>query len=141
MVVPSFVRQALAGRPITVFGDGSQRRCFCHVSDVVQAMVGLMERDDAYGDVFNIGSTEEVSIFELAERVRETTGSSSEITLVPYDDAYEEGFEDVPTRVPDIGKVAHLLGWKPTRDLARILAEVVEHRRAESGLGQVAQPA
>ncbi|MFL5868526.1 MAG: GDP-mannose 4,6-dehydratase [Thermoleophilaceae bacterium] len=142
MVVPSFVRQALAGQPITVYGDGSQRRCFCHVSDVVTAMVGLMERDDAYGDVFNIGSTEEISILELAKRVREITGASSEVVFVPYDQAYEEGFEDVPSRVPDIGKVGRLIGWAPTRDLSHILAEVVEHRRAQSGLGDhVAQPA
>src|SRR4051794_28206791 len=142
MVVPTFVRQALAGQPITVFGDGSQRRCFCHVSDVVQAMVGLMERDDAYGDAFNIGSTEEVSIRELAERVRDATGASSEIVFVPYDEAYEEGFEDVPTRIPDIGKLDRLLGWRPTKDLSHILAEVVEHRRAQSGLeDHVAQPA
>jgi UDP-glucose 4-epimerase len=142
MVVPSFVRQALAGQPITVYGDGSQRRCFCHVKDVVGAIVALMERDDVYGDVFNIGSTEEVSMLGLAERVRDVTGSGSEIVFVPYDQAYEEGFEDVPSRVPDIGKLVALLGWEPTRDLSQILAEVVEHRRAQSGLGDhVAQPA
>jgi UDP-glucose 4-epimerase len=141
MVVPRFIRQALAGQPITVYGDGSQRRCFCHVSDVVTAMVGLMEREDAHGDVFNIGSTEEISMLELAERVRTLTESDSEIVFVPYDDAYEEGFEDVPSRVPDVGKVGGLLGWRPTKDLSQILAEVVEHRRAQSGLGDhVAQP-
>ncbi len=142
MVVPSFVRQALAGKPVTVFGDGSQRRCFCHVRDVVGAMVGLMERDDAHGDAFNIGSTEEISMLELAERVRAVTESSSEIAFVPYDEAYEEGFEDVPTRVPDIGKLNRLLEWRPTKALSDILAEIVEHQRAQSGLGdQVAQPA
>jgi UDP-glucose 4-epimerase len=142
MVVPSLVRQALAGQPLTVFGDGSQRRCFCHVNDAVEAMIGLMEHDDAYGDVFNIGSTEEITILELAERVRELTGSSSEITFVPYDDAYAEGFEDVQTRVPDIGKITELLGWAPSKDLSQTLADVVEHRRAQTGLGdEVAQPA
>src|SRR3954452_18559664 len=101
MVVPSLVRQALAGHPMTVFGDGRQQRCFCHVKDVVKVVADLMERDDAYGDVFNIGNTEEVAIGELAERIRSATRSGSEITTVPYEDAYEEGFEDIRRRVPD----------------------------------------
>ena len=142
MVVPSFVRQGLAGQPITVYGDGSQRRCFCHVRDVVRALTDLMDRDDVYGDVFNIGSTEEVSILELARRVREVTGSSSEIVLVPYDEAYAEGFEDMHRRIPDTGKLRRLTGWQPTRDLSQILADVVEHRRARSAVDdQVVQPA
>jgi UDP-glucose 4-epimerase len=138
MVIPTFARQALAGQPITVYGDGSQRRCFCHVEDVVRALVDLMDRDDAYGNVFNIGSTEEVSILTLARRMREATGSSSEIVLVPYDEAYEKGFEDMHRRVPDIGKLRRLTGWRPTRDLSEILADVVEHRRSRTA---VAQPA
>jgi nucleoside-diphosphate-sugar epimerase len=138
MVIPTFARQALAGQPITVYGDGSQRRCFCHVEDVVRALVDLMDRDDAYGNVFNIGSTEEVSILTLARRMREATGSSSEIVLVPYDEAYEKGFEDMHRRVPDTEKLRRLTGWRPTRDLSEILADVVEHRRSRTA---VAQPA
>ncbi|HEY1357626.1 MAG TPA: GDP-mannose 4,6-dehydratase [Thermoleophilaceae bacterium] len=142
MVIPTFARQALAGQPITVYGDGSQQRCFCHVGDVVRALVELMGRDDAYGDVFNIGSTEEVSILDLARRVREAAGSSSEIELVPYEQAYEEGFEDMQRRIPDIGKLDGLIGWQPTRDLSQILSDVVEHRRARSAVDeQLAQPA
>ncbi len=105
MVVPTFVRQALAGEPITVFGTGEQRRCFCHVKDVVRALVDLCQREDLYGEVLNIGSTEEVSMLELAERVKVVTGSESEIVLVPYEEAYGEGFEDMHRRVPDISKI------------------------------------
>jgi UDP-glucose 4-epimerase len=142
MVVPSLVRQALAGQPLTVYGDGMQRRCFCHVADVVRALPELMERDSARGEVFNVGSTEEVSILELAKRVRAATGVDSEIVLVPYDQAYEEGFEDMRRRVPDIAKVRELLGWEPTRALRQILADVIEHERSKSVLDeQVAQVA
>jgi len=123
------VQQALAGEPITVYGDGTQRRCFAHVQDVVRALIGLMERDDVYGEIFNIGSREEVTITELAERVRELTGSSSEIQLVPYDAAYEEGFEDMARRIPDTQKIADLLDWAPTKSLAQILEDVVAHHR------------
>ena len=129
MVIPNFVQQALAGDPITVYGDGTQRRCFAHVQDVVRALIGLMERDDVYGEIFNIGSREEVTISELAERVRELTGSSSEIQLVPYDAAYEEGFEDMARRIPDTQKIADLLDWQPTKSLAQILEDVVAHHR------------
>jgi UDP-glucose 4-epimerase len=132
MVVPSLVRQALAGHPMTVYGDGTQRRCFCHVKDVVSALTDLMDRDDAHGEVFNVGSTEEVAIIDLARRVREATGSDSEIVLVPYDEAYEEGFEDMPRRLPDTGKLRRLLGWHPTHRLSRILDDVVEYERARS---------
>jgi UDP-glucose 4-epimerase len=130
MVIPNFVTQALAGRPLTVFGDGTQRRCFCHVSDVVRGLADLMERDDVYGEVFNIGSQEEVEILALAEKVREATGSSSEIKLVPYDEAYEEGFEDMPRRVPDTTRVRERIGWEPTKSLDEILADVVDEHRA-----------
>jgi UDP-glucose 4-epimerase len=127
MVIPTFVRQALAGRPITVYGDGSQTRCFGFVKDVVGALVKLMDTEEAVGQVFNIGSSQEVSIGELAERVRELTGSKSEIVRVPYDEAYEEGFEDMPRRVPDISKVAALVGFRPTMDLDGILQSVIEY--------------
>jgi UDP-glucose 4-epimerase len=125
MVVPTFARQALAGEAITVFGDGEQRRCFCHVKDVVRALADLMEREDQFGEVFNVGSTEEVTIMELAERVRSTCSSASEIVRISYDEAYEEGFEDMLRRVPDISKIGRAIGWQPTRDLDGILNDVV----------------
>ena len=127
MVIPTFVRQALAGRPLTVYGTGEQTRCFGYVGDVVGALVKLMDRDDAVGQVFNIGSDEEVSIMELARRVKELTGSTSEIVTVPYDEAYEEGFEDMPRRVPDISKINALVGFRPTMSLDGILQRVIEH--------------
>jgi len=133
MVVPSFVRQALAGRPITVYGDGTQQRCFCHVGDVVQALCDLMTQDDLYGEVFNIGSTEEISMLDLAHRVRDAAESESEINLVSYEDAYEPGFEDMPRRIPDISKVSQAIGWGPTRDLAGILDDVIRSER-EAGV-------
>jgi len=114
MVVPTFVQQALSGRPIRVHGDGTQTRCFCHVDDVVRALVGIMELgEDAHGEVFNIGSQEEISILALAERVREMTDSESEIQLIPYDEAYEEGFEDMPRRYPDTTKLGGALAGRP----------------------------
>ncbi len=125
MVVPTFVRQALSGQPVTVFGDGQQSRCFTHVSDAVRALIGLMERPDAYGQVFNIGNTEEVSILSLAQRVIAQSGSTSEIVLVPYERAYEPGFEDMSRRVPDVGKIGQLIGWTPTISLDRILDDVI----------------
>jgi UDP-glucose 4-epimerase len=130
MVIPNFVRQALADEPLTVFGDGTQSRCFCHVSDVVRAMADLMRRDDAYGEVFNIGADEEISILDLARQVQQMTESKSEITIVPYEEAYEPGFEDMQRRVPDTSKIRSLLGWHPTRSLTEILSDVIdEHRR------------
>jgi UDP-glucose 4-epimerase len=136
MVVPSFVRQALAGEPITVHGDGEQRRCFCHVADVVTAIADLMERDAAVGQVFNIGSTEEVTISALAGRVRGACDSDSEIRLVPYEEAYEEGFEDMRRRIPDTSKVEGLINWRPTRSLDEILGDVIESQRAPEALAQ-----
>jgi UDP-glucose 4-epimerase len=127
MVIPTFVKQALAGRPLTVYGDGAQTRCFGYVKDVVGALVALMEKEEAVGEVFNIGSTEEVSIMELARRVKELTGSKSEIVTVPYDEAYEEGFEDMPRRVPDTSKVTALTGFRPTLSLDGILQSVIEY--------------
>jgi len=127
MVIPTFVKQALSGRPITVYGTGEQTRCFGFVKDVTGALVNLMGKDESVGEVFNIGSNEEVSIMELARRVRELTGSNSEIVTVPYDEAYEEGFEDMPRRVPDISKISALVGFRPTFTLDQILQSVVEY--------------
>ena len=129
MVVPSFIKQALTGRPITVFGDGTQSRCFTDVGDVVGALIGLMDHPRAVGEVFNIGSVEEVTIRRLAERVKALTGSSSEIVHQPYESAYGEGFEDMPRRVPDIGKIHALIGYRPTRSLDEILTRVIDFVR------------
>jgi UDP-glucose 4-epimerase len=131
MVIPRLVRQAISGEQLSVFGDGTQTRCFCHVADVVEALMRLLEEPAAVGEVFNIGSTEEISIAELAHRVIEATKSSSKVTLVPYDVAYEAGFEDMARRVPDISKVASLTGWRPKRDLSEILADVIAEVRGE----------
>ena len=130
MVVPRFVGQALAGRPLTVYGDGTQRRCFCHVSDVVRALVELSQLEAAYGEVVNIGSQEECSILELAERVVALTGSDSEVAMIPYNEAYEEGFEDMHRRMPDISKVAEMISWAPTRCLDDIIVDVADSHRA-----------
>ncbi len=127
MVIPNFVRQALAGEPITVFGDGTQRRCFTDVSDVVGALVGLMDHPDAAGEVFNIGSHHEVSILELAKKVKAMAKSDSEIVFVPYEKAYEEGFEDMPRRVPDTSKIAALIGYEPKVSLDEILERVIDY--------------
>ena len=127
MVIPTFVKQALAGRPITVYGDGKQTRCFGYVGDVVGALVALMEHTEATGQVFNIGSHEEVSILEVAQRVKELTKSASDIVFVPYDEAYEEGFEDMPRRVPDITKVSALIGFQPQIKLDGILEQVIAY--------------
>lgn len=131
MVVPRFVQQALAGEDITVYGDGTQSRCFTHVSDSVRALVGLMNTDKAVGEVFNVGSEEETTILELAERVRDVTGSRSEIRFVPYNVAYEQNFEDMPRRVPSIDKISATIGWRPEVSLERILTSVVESCQAE----------
>lgn len=125
MVVPTFVKQALSGEPVTVYGDGKQSRCFTHVHDVVRALIELMDRPDAYGQVFNMGNTEEVSILGLAEQVIARAKSSSQIVFVPYEKAYEPGFEDMPRRVPDIGKINRLIGWRPTIGLSQILDDVI----------------
>jgi UDP-glucose 4-epimerase len=129
MVIPNFVRQALAGQPITVFGDGKQSRSFTYVGDVVRAMVALIDEPRAVGQVFNIGNGNEVTIRELAEKVKKMTGSSSEIVMVPYDQAYEAGFEDMPRRLPDIGRIQALVGYRPTVDLDETLTRVIEHFR------------
>jgi UDP-glucose 4-epimerase len=129
MVLPTFVRQALAGQPITVFGDGRQTRSFTYVGDVVDALLKLTTEPRAVGGVFNIGTTDEVSIRELAERVKTLSGSQSPIQYVPYDEAYEAGFEDMPRRVPDISKIRALVGYQPQLELDDIIKTVVEHIR------------
>jgi UDP-glucose 4-epimerase len=129
MVIPNFVRQALSGQPMTVFGDGKQTRCFAHVSDVIRALVGLMDTERSYGQVFNVGSPGEISIGDLAARVREMCGSTSDIVHIPYAKAYEEGFEDMPRRIPDISKVGAAIGWKPTIELPQILTDIIDYHR------------
>ena len=129
MVLPTFVRQALAGQPITVFGDGTQSRSFTYVGDVVDALVRLAHEPKAIGGVFNIGGTSEVTIGELAGRVKKMTKSESPIEKVPYDVAYEAGFEDMPRRVPDISKVQSLIGFAPKMGLDDIIRSVIEHVR------------
>jgi len=129
MVIPTFVRQALSGHPITVFGDGTQSRSFTYVGDVVKAMVALIDEPRAVGQVFNIGNGNEISIRELAIRIKEMTGSRSPITEIPYEQAYEAGFEDMPRRVPDIAKIRDLVGYHPTVELDEILTRVIESFR------------
>ena len=129
MVVPRFVGAALAGKPLQVYGDGGQTRCFCHVADVVEALLLLLERRETYGQVYNIGSTESISIMELAKRVIRNTKSSSAIETVPYDIAYAAGFEDMRRRRPDTSKIAALTGWKPRHDLDDIIADVAADLR------------
>jgi UDP-glucose 4-epimerase len=127
MVVPNFVRQALSGQPITVFGDGSQSRSFTYVGDVVDALMRLVDEPKAIGEVFNVGNGQEISILGLAEKIKEMTGSQSEIVKVPYDQAYGEGFEDMPRRVPDITKLQKFTGYEPKVQLTEILTRVIAH--------------
>ncbi|HVE71203.1 MAG TPA: GDP-mannose 4,6-dehydratase [Thermoanaerobaculia bacterium] len=127
MVIPTLVKQALSGRPLTVYGTGEQTRCFGYVGDIINALVKLVEHPQSVGEVFNIGSTEEVSITQLAEKIREITGSSSEIVYIPYSEAYEAGFEDMPRRVPDTTKIANLIGFRHDTSLDTIVREVVAY--------------
>ncbi|MDP7295058.1 MAG: GDP-mannose 4,6-dehydratase [Vicinamibacterales bacterium] len=127
MVLPTFVRQALAGQPITVFGDGSQSRSFTYVGDVVDALMRLTAEPKAVGEVFNIGNGEEISILALAEQIKAMTRSPSNIVKIPYDQAYEAGFEDMPRRVPDITKLQTLTGYEPKVQLPEILTRVIDH--------------
>lgn len=127
MVVPTFVRQALRGHPITVYGDGTQSRSFTHVNDAVGALIQLAQHPDAVGEVFNVGSDEEITIEELARLTKKMTNSSSEIRHVPYGEAYEEGFEDMRRRVPDLSKIEQLLGYRPTRSLREIVQDVIDY--------------
>jgi UDP-glucose 4-epimerase len=130
MVIPRFVAAALAGRPLEIHGDGSQTRCFCHVQDTIRALAGLMDARHLSGEIFNVGSTERVTILELADRVRSLTGSQSEVGYVPYDEVYGQGIEDMLHRQPSIEKVSGAIGWAPTRTLDAILADVVEHAKS-----------
>jgi UDP-glucose 4-epimerase len=132
MVVPRFVGQALRGEPITVYGDGSQRRCFTWVGDVVRALIAFSEHPGAIGEIFNLGNTEEVTILELAERAKGLAGSPSPIIFVPYEQAYAAGFEDMPRRVPSVEKAHRLIGYRPTLGLDGILKSVVEHMAQRS---------
>lgn len=127
MVIPRFVTQALKNEPLTVYGDGKQSRCFLHVQDVVDVLVKLMQNPGALGQVFNVGSQEEISIKELAERVIQLTHSNSQVVYIPYDKAYEEGFEDMQRRVPDIGKIQELISYRSTMNLEGILKSVIEY--------------
>jgi UDP-glucose 4-epimerase len=129
MVIPSFVQQALTGEPITVYGDGNQSRAFGYVGDVVKGIANLARHPGAVGQVFNIGNTQEISINELAYLVKKITGSDSEIVHVPYDRAYEQGFEDMPRRVPDVSKIRQLIGYRPTVDLENILVKIITSMR------------
>jgi UDP-glucose 4-epimerase len=130
MVVPTFAAQALSGRPITVFGDGRQSRCFCHVKDAVEALLRLLEAPTAIGHVFNVGSDREVTIYRLAELVRQAAASTSEIVLVPYDEAYALGFEDMARRVPDLERLERTIGFRPRMPLETIIADVLADQRA-----------
>ncbi len=129
MVVPRFVRQALLGEPITVYGDGRQRRSFTWVGDVVNAMIALVQHPKAYGEVFNIGHDKDISIYELAVMVKEMVGSPSEIVFVPYEEACEPGFEDMPRRLPDLSKIRALIGYQPSLDLPAMLERIIAYER------------
>ena len=135
MVVPTLVTQALSGKPITVFGDGTQSRCFTHVSDIVETLMMIPEAPQTHGQVINLGNDQEITILGLAERIKELTGSPSPIKIIPYDQAYGPGFEDMHRRVPDLSKAARLLGYRPTRSLDDILPDVIQDKRARMSLG------
>lgn len=131
MVVPRFVRQALVNEPITVYDDGQQSRCFCNVRDVVRGIVGLSSVPEAEGQVYNIGSREEINILDLARKIKAKTGSQSQILLVPYEQAHAAGFEDMRRRMPDTGKVKALIGWEPTIRLEQTLDEIIAYYRTD----------
>jgi UDP-glucose 4-epimerase len=134
MVVPGFVNQALKGEPITVYGTGEQARCFAHVADVVESMVRLMNAPTAFGEVFNVGNDQEISIGALAQRVKAATASASAIQKVPYKEVYGVGFEDMVRRVPDVRKLERFIGYRPRTPLDRIIADVVAEQKAALGL-------
>jgi len=131
MVVPNLVKQALAGAPMTVFGDGRQSRCFTWVGDAVRAIIDLAYHPDAVGQVFNVGADQEISIADLALLIKEMTGSPSPIVFIPYDQAYEAGFEDMRRRVPDLSKIRRVTGYEPTLSLQKILDEIIEYYRSQ----------
>ncbi|MSR19850.1 MAG: NAD-dependent epimerase/dehydratase family protein [Gemmatimonadetes bacterium] len=134
MVVPTFVRQALAGDPLTVHGDGRQSRCFAHVRDVVRSVIALLDAPAAVGEVFNVGNPEEVTMMALAERVKAAAGSDSPIRLVPYDEAYAVGFQDMARRVPDVSKLRALIGYAPDTPLTKIIDDVIAYERGRAGV-------
>jgi UDP-glucose 4-epimerase len=140
MVVPRLVRQAIAGQDVTVYGDGTQSRCFLHVDDTVAAILGLSDHPQATGRMFNVGNPEPISILALAERIIERSGSSSRIVFVPYDEAYGEGFEELGERVPDITALQELLDWRPQRSLDQALDDVIGFQRAELAIEANGQP-
>jgi UDP-glucose 4-epimerase len=129
MVIPRFVSAALAGRPLEIHGEGTQTRCFCHVQDTIRALAGLMEADGVSGQIFNVGSTERITILDLAQRVLDATGSHSELAFVPYGAVYGQGIEDMVHRQPSIEKVRAAIGWEPARSLDEILEDVIQHTR------------
>ncbi|MFQ5343328.1 MAG: GDP-mannose 4,6-dehydratase [Anaerolineae bacterium] len=135
MVIPRFVRQTLAGQPLTVYGDGQQSRCFCDVADVVRAIIGLAEEPQAVGQVFNVGSTHEITILDLARKVLQLAGKdpNGQTVLVPYDEAYEEGFEDMRRRVPDTSRIRAVLGWEPGINLDETLQRVIAYYANQAG--------
>jgi UDP-glucose 4-epimerase len=139
MVIPRFVAQAMAGEPVTVYGDGSQTRCFCHVSDIVRGLIALMDEPRAEGTVVNLGSSEEISMTGLAERVIALVGSASTVAYIPYDQAYEAGFEDMQRRVPDTSRARDLIGWRPTMGLDDVIRDVISAEIARVG-GLAAAP-
>jgi UDP-glucose 4-epimerase len=129
MVIPRFVQNALSGAPVEIHGDGTQTRSFCHVSDTIRALRALMDERSIVGEIFNVGSTERVSILELAERVRQQTGSQSELVFIPYERVYGLGIEDTLHREPSIEKIGRAVGWRPSLDLDRVLADVIDWAR------------
>jgi UDP-glucose 4-epimerase len=139
MVIPRFVSAALDGRPLQIYGDGTQTRCFCHVADTVRALEGLMDETELRGEIYNVGSMERVSILELAARVLKATGSDSKLDFVSYDEVYGRGIEDMLHRIPAIEKIRGAIAWRPTRNLDDILEDVIEHARADALA--VAEPA
>lgn len=138
MVLPRFVEQALEGEELTVYGDGSQTRCFTHVSDVTQAILRLVDTDEAVGHTFNIGSPHEISILDLAQRVIERTESSSAISLIPYEEAYGEGFEEIGRRKPDLSLIEEITGWSPTFSIDAMVDDVIAHRQRRVGVNEAA---
>jgi UDP-glucose 4-epimerase len=134
MVLPRFVEAALSGKPLQVYGDGTQTRCFCHVSDVVDALVKLMNAPVAVGQIFNLGSDEEISINDLARRVIELSGSGSTIEHVPYEKAYGQPFDDLPRRVPKLDRIRQVIGFEPSHNLQQIIQSVIQERRMSSGI-------
>jgi UDP-glucose 4-epimerase len=139
MVIPRFVEWALGQRPIQIHGDGSQTRCFCHVQDTIRALAGLMDHEPASGEIYNVGSTDRIRILDLAERVRELTGSESDLAYVPYEHVFGQGIEDMLHRSPAIDKIRAAIGWEPERDLDTILRDVIAH--AESAPAEFEEPA